>query len=95
MNCAGRISESWHGKPTDTGTKAIGVEIPGESALRGTDEGDGDLVWRRKFGGLRSRSGRDHGGQQCQSGGNGDGLHGFWFDLMIVTGVDSASVLWV
>lgn len=70
------------GSFTDARAIAVGQEILGELAIGGTDEFDCDLVG---VGGCSSwgGAGRDHGGQEGESG-DGEGLHGgcFWdFDL--------------
>lgn len=62
---------------TDAGSIIVAVDVLGESALGGADECDRDRIWA--VGGVACGrpcwSGRDHGGQECDSGGDGGDLH--------------------
>lgn len=62
---------------TDAVSIVVGVDVLGELALGGADECDRDRI--RAVGGVGCGrlcwSGRDHGGQECDGGGDSGGLH--------------------
>lgn len=61
---------------TDAVSIIVGVDVLGELALGGADECDRDRIGGVGCGRL-CWSGRDHGGQECDGGGDSGGLHVF------------------